>query len=651
MNTSLIELRQNSATSVNNNTDRNGNPISADYSTTFDPPILLKDGDEVAIKSVFLDTRASNTANTNGRIKIDETNDKWDMNHMLYLNSYRSDGDYGTDFVYSDQNPRFAQAIDHPDGYTYVASYGLTAAESTNTLVLTKLTIKGGAPPRKRSKFSSAIIYTNAAGIEGQKYPIVFPPTDKHAKDIEVRRDDGTENGAPLNMVFKGAVGQTTFIESDIVFDDPVAIGDHGISLEPDAGGSGDVGPPYTNLTGEASALDNNDMLTPYIINTQFDIPHADYEPTALAKYITDRLTAQTWSGLNTNIDMKTTIPSFTPLTDPEESIYTDTQPTKNPFFTTIKQLQADRDYGYHPNLNEIIFVRRDGASILEINRTSTDNYIVGTPEVALIFDEGMNKFVWQQIHCPIMGTAQTPAPPAGTALNEGVQFRQVGATGDFFTATGNSGMMWASYGNTNGLKTKRLLEQGMGFDSSLFCTTSPNASSNYGHPVVKNNLITFSSQNALGLNQTGHLDGIDDFFRKDETFNLGFTLADAFIETINLESIIALNTRGPTGGGELSNGYFLIQIEGLPHQGVSYSNNAKNKNTSIKSIVGRFYATSDYTEDAGQGSIPYIYKGQPQFLSSLRVRVCDPDGDSTTSIGNDNCIFLQITSSQQTPQ
>ena len=99
MNTNLIELRQEVATSVNNGTDARGNPISADYSTTFDPPLLLKDGDEVSIKSVFLDTRSTNTNGATGRISIDESNNKWDMNHLMYLTNYKA---YGTDFVFQD---------------------------------------------------------------------------------------------------------------------------------------------------------------------------------------------------------------------------------------------------------------------------------------------------------------------------------------------------------------------------------------------------------------------------------------------------------------------------------------------------------------------------------------------------------------------
>jgi hypothetical protein len=606
----------------------------------------LKDGDEVSIKSVFLDTRSTNTNGATGRISIDESNNKWDMNHLMYLTNYKA---YGTDFVFQD-NSANAQALDHPDGYTYVCGFDATAAQTQNTLRLTSLTIKGGAPPRKRDRLSGNIIYTTASGIQGQKYPIVFPATDRHAKDVEVRKDDGTDDGAPLDMLFQGTAGQTGFVESDIVFDDPVRIGDHGISLEPDAGGSGDVGPPYTNLAGTAVVVENNDKILPYIVNTQFDIPNGDYEPDALAKYITDRLTAQAWTGSSTNIDMKTTIPSFTPLVDPGESIYVSTHATLNPFFTSIKQMQTAREYGFFPNQAKINFVRRDNESILEIDRNCVDDYIIGTNELSLIFDNTLNKFVFQQMHAPIMGSATNPNPGAGDPLNEGIQFSQVGATGDFFSAQSNSGIMWYSFGATNGTKTQNLLYSSMGFDSSIFCAVAQASPRTYGHPASINNTIAFTSPNNVGTNQTGHLDSIDDFFKKDINFFKSFALADAFIETINLSSIIGQKTRGPTGDGELSNGYFLVEVGGLPHQGISYSNSAlnKNKNTSIKSIVGRFYATSDYTEDAGQGSIPYIYKGVPQYLTSLRVRICDPNGNPTTSIGQDNCVFLQVIS--QTP-
>ena len=68
-----------------------------------------------------------------------------------------------------------------------------------------------------------------------------------------------------------------------------------------------------------------------------------------------------------------------------------------------------------------------------------------------------------------------------------------------------------------------------------------------------------------------------------------------------------------------------------------------KRKTNKIKSIVSRFYATNDYTEDAGAGSIPYIHKGEPQYISSLQVRVLNPDGQVATEVNNDNTVFLQI--------
>ncbi len=93
MDTTIIELRQNSASTTNNaNTIGRdiavSKPPSADYQCSFDPPYLLRDGDNISIKSVFLDTRSKTQQRTTGKITIDDTNDKYDINHMIYITSY-----------------------------------------------------------------------------------------------------------------------------------------------------------------------------------------------------------------------------------------------------------------------------------------------------------------------------------------------------------------------------------------------------------------------------------------------------------------------------------------------------------------------------------------------------------------------------------
>ena len=71
-------------------------------------------------------------------------------------------------------------------------------------------------------------------------------------------------------------------------------------------------------------------------------------------------------------------------------------------------------------------------------------------------------------------------------------------------------------------------------------------------------------------------------------------------ITTLNINFIVGEKTL-VEAPGELSNAYFLIEIGGLPTQKISYAANGvvgeSAYQQTIKSIVGRYYQTSDYTK------------------------------------------------------
>jgi len=632
MNTTIIELRQNNATTVNNTLNAtSGEQSSADYNCVFDPPYVMRDGDQISIKSVFLDTRSNNAGD--GRITIDESNNIYDMNHILYLTNYTDAGDYNADFTFLDKTG--LAGVEHPDGMKYVVGYNTTAGSSQGGLKLTELTIKGGAPPRKRSRYNGSLLYTDING-HNQEYPFTIPPTSKHGADLQVLRADGQ----PIDMVYRPSGGASGFDPIDITFKDPQRMSNDGINLEPDFDSA-----PYTNLSGQAEQVVQSANIQPYLIRVKFTIPSGTYEPETLAKLITDKITAQKMKQTqSTPINLNVNKPTFEPLDDLDLDIYAETFPTTNPYFTSLKQLQTDANYGL--GADDVFLIREDGNVILKINPASTDNYLIGANQMNCMYDEELNKFLFNEIHSPILG-GDAGADPT-TAGSAGVQVEKLGgsggATNKFFTSSQNSGVSFHSFGDRTSTITQKLLFDDMGFDNSIFISIGQVAPTDYGSITATS---LFTSQLSEGVNTTGALRSIDDFFGKTiGSFFKALPLETQFILTPNMNSLVGDKTES-RGVGTLSNGYFLVEIKGLPDTQVSYSQNGTNvnapKSQSIKSVVGRYYATSDYTEDAGGGSIPYIYKGIEQYLTNLNVRILDPDGQPTSSIGSDNTVFVEI--------
>lgn len=93
------------------------------------------------------------------------------------------------------------------------------------------------------------------------------------------------------------------------------------------------------------------------------------------------------------------------------------------------------------------------------------------------------------------------------------------------------------------------------------------------------------------------------------------------------------------------NSGYFKISIDGLP----STTTNTKNDiQTNIQAIVGRYYQTASFTSAYSEASYNTIYKGVPTMLNKFRVKILNPDNSVVAGLGGNSAIFLVINRAQQ---
>ena len=617
MNTNIIELREANANTKNN---------LGDYNITLREKLLLEEGDELTVKSCYIDTRSNN--NEDNRIKIDETNDKYDMNHIIYFMRYSK----------------------------YVLSYKVPqAGQPKNILELTQYQFQQGVPKDTNGIDLQMLIATPKAP-EGEYVPVSFSDTKKHGKPTLTNWD-----GSPLSLHYLSDKTEFSQDDFDGCWDETNfnKLDNAGYTLYgPDPKDRDDY-PPFADdcLHGTATQVTNGDAYHPVEFNVQFDIPHGLYEPDALAKFITDRLSATKFAGTAQNIqtDNKIKFTEFGVSRGTPNNEVT-TYPTKTPYFTSIKQLQTDNNFGLQGEA-EFYFMREDTLSKFTVNRASAINFIVGASDVALTFDDTLNKFVFQSLHTPIVLSDDS----------EGIVFDTDGNPNTFIPADSHSGIAFTGFGKDNTTQVTKLFQQNMGFDNSLFARVEGQNPRNYGPDQgggtgTENNVIASQVSMFQGHQITGALISTDAFFSKKhnqpaaganpaEGYYRQFPMAKAEITTLNVNFIVGEKTLVQTPG-ELSNAYFLLEIGGLPTQTISYGSKDEGAHQqTIKSIVGRYYQTSDYTQDSGAGSITYIHKGQPTFINNLSVRILSPDGTLSTEIGDDNTVFLELIKRIQLPQ
>ena len=92
-----------------------------------------------------------------------------------------------------------------------------------------------------------------------------------------------------------------------------------------------------------------------------------------------------------------------------------------------------------------------------------------------------------------------------------------------------------------------------------------------------------------------------------------------------------------------IDNGYFLVEIDGKIQNELISSTNIKS---TIQGIVNKYYNLNSYTSSDGS-NIFYQHRGAPIMLSSLRVRILNPDM-SLADVGSDTTVFLSIVKSQE---
>ena len=92
-----------------------------------------------------------------------------------------------------------------------------------------------------------------------------------------------------------------------------------------------------------------------------------------------------------------------------------------------------------------------------------------------------------------------------------------------------------------------------------------------------------------------------------------------------------------------VNNGYFLVEIDGKIQNELISSTNIKS---TIQGIVNKYYNLNSYTSSDGS-NIFYQHRGEPITMSSLRVRILNPNM-SLADVGSDTTVFLSVVKSQE---
>lgn len=633
MNSSIIELRE-----LDN---QNPQQINGNFEVDLKQKnIIVKDGDEINIKSLFLDTTAQNS----GEILIDDTNKDIIIKNYLYMSNFRSELNGGRNLNHKNGIPAIDQV--QPDGKLYVlcnrhasplpATGGYVGLLKINSLACNFT----GAIGQQCDPFFIRYKYLNDLQQEtfaNVKFPGIDDtttgPTDKpiygtFAGDIiffsrgnteAFQRADLFETVVePPNILFptaaqrdtKGNRGKSKFNVSPINYQvEPVSIGD---------------------------------KFSPATFTTKFSLTKGKYSPDNLAKAITDKMSNIIVYSNDAPAEQRLTndfIPTPVPAKyNAGSGTGLINFPSRSNFCSSSKQLCYDSFYGFSTPDN-LYLVCSDGNSILDFEALATqNNYLIGSSEMSLEFIQETNKFQFTQLHTSQFTDGGNPIIRYFNSSNNEKSFLSIAVGGVFF----------------QDLEPINLWFDTLGFSSTdLLVLPEAQVLGDYGGSAIQQALVPSFKSLEIGKNITADFSGVDVSLIKenfqdnaDKTLQLGVDIIResgeiGIIQTdgttvLNLNSIRAQTSFNISTQTE---GYYLIQIEGLPRQDLT-----NLPNDHIQAIVSKYYSSGSFTIMEGSaGSFNYKHIGNPFYIQNLRVKVLEADGSDPQQLGTNNTVFLEI--------
>lgn len=605
MNSTIIECREQ---------DGGVNDIGnyGVWDTTLDTGITIENGDSIQMKSVFIDS----VAKSSQKIVVEEE----DRNIKIDLCLYNFNKDT-TGKIFNDSG---TVTQEQPDGKCYFVTKTNDNYADGQVRSLTSIVVE----QRQSSGHESWAGFPLVLGFYDPSIlaPHAISPASRTVQCPSVSGGDSefTLNGLTHGKNADGSDKNPNYKKFPIDFRATNLAG-QSIGFYKESPGNDDWDnkfycsswPPKQMNTQPADANGQSALDTETL---EFTISLGTYSPDELARIITDNIARIQKSQLNT---------------------ITGAYPLDNPFLRTQKQLRDKHGPTGTPPLlanRKVYMVSEDGADMFNYDLTLVPDYYSGASEVALLYDEGNEKFKWGALHMPYY-------------FNEQI------ATNFFDSGTADKKILVNKEGGVCllNLSPPSLWFNKMGFDASVLVVPS-SITNTFGGGTKENwRVPTIARQD--GITTTGAYLGTDTCVNK---LNVGAG-ADAKAEPTVVPTLGGANPTGFTSSsstamyardslsiGHLSEAYFLVEIGINANQPFVGQGSFKNN---IKGIVGKFYSTNNFTNGGMDSALePYIHVGEPFVLSNLKCRILDPNKRVAENLGQNNTIFLQIIKAPKIP-
>jgi len=639
-NQTIIELREQDETATSLDV--------ASWENTLNQPLTIREGDTLSLKGAFIDSVAQNS----GRINIEPDNPNAPegsterenatigISFAYYFHEWGTSKGNLDDRAYTPTNQKYASGRD----YVLCDKISLGGAELTEVSAIEM--INGTFPPAfplAKNIEDPVRFFFHYLNQAGKEVKLQFSMDEKTLQKATAYTGNGIQGNKTTFIINQQVLDNNpTLIKSGSLKFPFIAVkngmenGTKTIAPDSSITATAKKGVQFNGadfmkfefmdfvkVTEEDVANTDGDIFQPRIHDYNFTIQARDYAPDELARELSKQLTR----------------------TEQELYIADEFAVVDNPLLTTTRSLQVIGDAvvdnsklpaGFDPitagNANTPPTFSRDDGNALAAFVADCDNYLVGTSQFAVEFNENVGSegiFQITGIHTPILDGD-------GNELNKCIDLGVVAAADNQrvkFIANKNGGILLTD------VRPRSLWEDKMKFDTSKLLTTF--TMENRGALGGLNNIRTASFNLVDGENSTGQLKSIDVPVNKNTNFDLVQAFTAGGLDVKSPLKMIIDAQDALDGDTALDNGYYLIELtSNFFTEKVGGNQTKKN----IMGIVSRFYQQDSFTSAIdGEGTFIYEHKGEPIQISKIGCRILDADHNLAGNLKDNNTIFLQL--------
>ena len=650
----ILEVKEKDSLGIENQTGV--------FETILAKPIIIEEGDQVSIKSVFIDNQQTGEQ----RVIIEE-----DIIIELEYNRYIRNVDISASKIFRNLGYIYRKGSDQL--FNYLAVDGTTITDSQEppledaTIGWNNLVLDSGVNKPVQTIPLDFDIYVpcrftpshsdNGSGIlTGFTLKRIITSHSKFVEEKIVLIDcsyfdvGGIKQTIRITDTFSGYVESTTesyLFEKVVNLSKEVKIGDNPsdfpitLSMTFDYDGTGNV----STKPIPSSDLPSKDWVNGIAGSIQSDTPSSSYQPLLRTSAISIPKGSYTSNDMCDIINRAMTEYSSTSGTGASIGNFD----YNNNLLGFTYQDKSDGAG------NATDFVKTDGSCRFNMKDDTDPQYFVGSNQFSLNYDDILNRFQFQYLHFPMYDIN-------GNLINQLSTTKGVRG----FESLGNSSIS-RTCGSTSGIYfdnlSARTREGGISYDfwASKLGFTQLNSGED-GDILVrpthnKGTASTFlndffpSFNLTSGINITEARQDVDNLVLKGGTYDSGKGPNVVQLTTLNTKAIQSSEQNSLSVDAEVSvfrdiidEGYYQVEV------GCGISNKlvgATDIKTKISSIVNRYFSQNSYTSDAGNGSISYTHTGVPFNLSSFKIRILDSQGEVASNIGDDNTIFIEVIKKQ----